>query len=507
MDHDRTTGNSLSVLWQKIAGFKMTNSHYYPNFSLTGLMADVTFCRLIKDSVRRQIFYLQTASGGYFLKLSTLIRPKDRRRHFLLPSRRWAEWRNLHRLLNVGIATATPVMKGESKGSSPPMFFLLTAEVSGQPLAINSAADAADMGDYIAMLHSNGILHVDLHPHNIIQSPEGQACLIDVQEVFFLPWMPRWLRIRNLGRLYFNLDCFNDWPDRRAEFLSSYNQRAFDLVNLDELKEAADRHQQRKYRSRTRRCCLNSTEFRVVKEEALNGFKRRDFSWGIKQLRQALINGTPLKGARVTGYNGVCIKTHRRRFFHQDRCKTSWKMSRALEVRGIAVPRALGYFVMKGQTYFLSEFMRDSVHLNDFLTSLSDPQEKRQALIKLALWLREIHDANVWQRDFKSSNILYRQHAYYLIDLESVRIRRLTQRDRIINLAQLNASLGNAITIRDRLRFYRYYAADPRLTRRTRRRLYQEVWDITKTKGTSDYGLYLDKMAPCAMGRQNSERD
>ena len=460
-------------------------------------MADVTFCRLIKESVRRQIYHLQTPTSGYFLKLSTLIRRKDRRRHFLLPFRRWAEWRNLHRLLNVGIATATPVMKGESKSSSPPMFFLLTAEVSGQPLAINSAADAAHLGDYIAMLHSNGILHVDLHAHNIIQSPEGQVCLIDVQEVFFLPWMPRWLRIKNLGRFYFNLGCFNDWPDRRAEFLSGYNQKVFDPVNLDELKKAADRHQQRKYRSRTRRCCLNSTEFAVVKEGALNGFKRRDFSWGLEQLRQAQLNGTPLKGASVTGYRGVCIKTHSQKFFHQDRCKASWKMSRALEVRGIEVPRALGYFVMKGRTHFLSELMRDSVHLNEFLTSLSDPREKRQALIKLAQWLRKIHDVDVWQRDFKSNNILCREDNYYLIDLDGVRIRRLTHRDRIINLAQLNASLSSSITIRDRLRFYRYYTAGARLSRRTRRNFYQAIWDITRTKGTSYYDLYLEKMAPC----------
>ena len=481
----------------------MTTSPHVPNFSLVELMAEVTSCLVIKDSVRRQIFYLQTPSGGYFLKLSTLIRRKDRRRHFLMPSRKWAEWRNLHRLLDAGIATAKPVMKGESKGAFPPMFFLLTAEVSGRPLTINSAADAAILGEYVAMLHSNGILHADLHPDNIIINSEGQACLIDVQEVYLLPWMPRWLRVRNLGWLCFNLGSFIDPLDRVAEFLNSYNRKIFDQINIHELKKASDRHQQRKYRSRSKRCCKNSTEFVVVKGNEIKGFKRREFSWGVKQLQQALAKGRSLKGADVIDYRGVCIKKHHRSYFHQNRCMASWKMSRALEVRGIAVPRALGYFVMNGNAYFLSEFMLDSLHLNDYLSSISDPREKCQALTKLAVWLRKIHDANVWQRDFKSNNILCRQGNYYMIDLDGVRVRRLRNRDRIINLAQLNASLSNAITIKDRLRFFKFYAAGDRLSRRGRRKRYKAIWDITKTKGTSYYGLYPEKMNPCAVDRQN----
>jgi tRNA A-37 threonylcarbamoyl transferase component Bud32 len=503
MEHDHAIPGETEIFGQEIGGFQMTNSPYFPGFRLKDLMAEVTSCRLIKESIRRKIFYLQTPSEGYFLKLSTLIRRKDRRRHFLLPSRKWAEWRNLHRLQDLGIPTAKPIMKGESKNSIPPMYFLLTSEVGGRPLTINSAAEAADMGDYLAMLHSKGILHTDLHSHNIILSPDGQACLIDVQEMFLLPWLPRWLRVRNLGRLHFNLGCFTDSPDRGDAFLSAYNRNIHDPIDLDELKNAADRHQQRKYRSRSKRCCRTSTEFAVIKQGRLRGFKRREFSWGAKQLQQALEGGTYLKGETVAAYRGVCIKTHRRRFFHQDRCKVSWKMSRALEVRGIAVPRALGYFITKDHTHFLSEFMRDGVHLNDYLSSITDPSEKRQALAKLALWLRMIHDSDIWQRDFKSNNVLCLNHNYYLIDLDGIRIQRLTHRNRTINLAQINASLSNAITIRDRLRFYEYYAADARISRRTRRIHYQEIWNITKTKGTSHYGLDLEKMAPCAVDRQN----
>jgi len=497
MNQEITTRGPIKSLRRELTGFQVTTSPLCLDFSFDELFTEITSCTVIKENARRQVFYLQTPTGGYFLKLSTLIRSKDRRRHFLLPSRKWAEWRNLHRLLNAGIVTATPVMKGESKGSFPHMFFLLTAEVSGQPLGIKSAADAANMGEYAAMLHSYGIFHADLHPHNIIINPEGQACLIDVQEVYFMPWMPRWLRVSNLGKLYFNISPVDDSTKWLAGFIDGYNHKSGDQISAADLIKAAQHHQQRKYRSRSKRCCKNSTEFTVIKQSVMGGYKRRDFNWGAQELQRAVKRGQSLKDAQVIYHNGVCIKNRSRSFFHRDRCLDSWKMSRALEVRGISVPRALAYVVFKGRNYFLSELLDDSLHLNDYLSSIIDARAKRQELKKLALWVRKIHDAHVWQRDFKSNNILCQQGQYYMIDLDGVRIRRLTGRDRITNLAQLNASLSNAITIKDRLRFFDCYSADERSSRHQRREFYREIWDITRTKSTAYYGLDLKKLDLC----------
>jgi tRNA A-37 threonylcarbamoyl transferase component Bud32 len=131
----------------------------------------------------------------------------------------------------------------------------------------------------------------------------------------------------------------------------------------------------------------------------------------------------------------------------------------------------------------------DRLHLNAYLSALSDEKNKRQALKKLALWLRRFHDTDVWQRDFKSSNILCRNSDYFMVDLDGVRIRRLSAQNKIYNLAQLNASVGNAISIKDRLRFYHYYSADIQPTRQQRRAVYRQVWDITKTKNTKIYDL------------------
>ena len=76
-----------------------------------------------------------------------------------------------------------------------------------------------------------------------------------------------------------------------------------------------------------------------------------------------------------------------------------------------------------------------------------------------------------------------------MVDLDGVRIRRLSEQNKIYNLAQLNASVSSAISIKDRLRFYHYYSADFQPTKQQRRAVYRKVWDITKSKNTKIYDL------------------
>jgi tRNA A-37 threonylcarbamoyl transferase component Bud32 len=485
---------SLKNLRQELAGFHLVPSPSVPDFSLDALMAEATSCRLLKANDRRKIFHLTTPTTGYYLKLSTLLRPKDRWRHFFLPLRKRAEWRNLHRLAQAQIPAAKPVLKGENTASRPPMFFLLTEEVRGMPLKMNGAADARNLGGFMARLHSQGVYHADLHADNIILMPPGECCLVDVQEVYFLAWIPRRLRLHNLANFFFNLGLHAASHHWGPAFLEGYREGSSIDFRLTDLDRLAVHQQQKKFRSRAKRCCKNSTEFAVVKSAGWQGYKRRTFQWKAQDLRYALAKGQPLKGTHVIFHQGACIKKHPRRYSHGNRCLISWKMSRALEVRGIAVPRALGYFVIDNLNCFIAEFLADRLHLNTYLSSIADERTKRQALKSLALWLRKFYDTHVWQRDFKSSNILCRNGEYFMVDLDGVRIRRLTEHHQIINLAQLNASLSNAITIKDRLRFYHYYTAAQQPTRSQRRAFYQKVWDITRTKNTSIYNLDLRKL-------------
>ncbi|MBT8332760.1 MAG: lipopolysaccharide kinase InaA family protein [Deltaproteobacteria bacterium] len=488
---DKATSKTClkSNLVRELADFRITASPLNPGFDFEKILSEVIECRVVKENNRRQVYHLQTNYGGYFFKRSTLVRAKDRLRHFLLPRRRWAEWRNLHRLRYAQVPVARPLAKGQPKISHPKSYFLLTEQVPGTHIPVNSLANAQRLGRYAAFLHRRGIYHSDLNRKNFILNPAGRFYLLDAQQVYFLSWMPRRMRINNLGRIFFNLCSLDDPEPWGTKFLEGYNQDLAKKVNVSEVIEAAWRHRHRRYRSRSKRCCKNSTDFEILKSRHLQGYKRRGFNWGAQELQQAEEKGKPLKGAHVIGYQGICIKKHRRKFLHQNRCLISWKMSRALEVRGIPVPRALGYFKIKSQSYFLAELLDDRLHLNAYLSAISDERVKRQALKKLALWLRTFHDTNVWQRDFKSSNILCRDSDYFMVDLDGIRIRRLGEQNKIYNLAQLNASVSNTISIKDRLRFYHYYSADFQPTRQQRRTVYGKVWDITKTKNTKIYDL------------------
>ncbi|MBT8367317.1 MAG: hypothetical protein KJP23_21710 [Deltaproteobacteria bacterium] len=494
MNQNKTTFGSKENLRRELADFRMTASPLIPEFNLERLFAEITSDSVIKENTRRKVIYLQTPTEGYFLKCSTLSRSKDRWRHFLLPFRKWTEWRNLHRLWKARIPAAKPIARGIGKGPYAGAFLLLTEQVPGETLKFDSIEDAFIVGKYAAFLHSRGVYHGDLNRNNIIRSPEGQLCLIDVQEMVFLPMVPRRLRVYNLGRILFN--CYSRYdPEQWAgEMLNGYNKNTSRPLNVATVLKASEFHQKRRYRSRSKRCCKNSTEFEVVKSGDWKGYKRKTFQWSPRDLRQALEKGQPIKGTHVISYQNVCIKRHPRRRFHEDRCLISWKMSRALEVRGIAVPRSLGYFVIDNLSCFIAELLVDRYHLNTYLSSLSDQHVKRQALKELALCLRTFHDNDVWQRDFKSSNILCQNGKYFMVDLDGVHIRRLSRQKKIYNLAQLNSSLSNAITIKDRLRFYHYYSKDIGLTRQQRRAVYRKVWGITKTKNTKIYNLDFDEL-------------
>ena len=494
INHEKIEMDLINRLHEELLGFQTKNSPLFSNVTIDTIFKNSLGCKLIKNTEKRKVFYIQTSKGDYFLKLSHLIRTKDRLRHLILPRRRWAEWRNLHKLNMLGVEAARPVIKGERREQRPKSFFIVTEKVDGISLNEQIIPDPENLGKFFATLHLRGIYHADFHPANIIIKPNGQSCLIDVQEVYILGRLPRWLRVSNLGKLFF---CFI--PDRQkkrwfTELLGAYNKLFKNKVNLAEVERAAQKHRKRYYRSRGKRCCKNSSEFAVVKLNGINGYKRKEFQWGKKEIENALQKGKKLKEDKVIAYKNVCLKIHEKRIFHRDRCFACWKNSRALEVRNIPVPKSLGYYRIDKKSFFFSEFLNDSMPLNDYFSSIKDIKKKRTAVRELAFWVKKIHNQNVWQRDFKSLNILSQKGNFILIDLDGVRIKNLSERKKIVNLAQLNASLSNAITYKDRVRFFHYYSLEEKPTRQERRNIYKRVWAITRTKNTKVFGLDLNKL-------------
>jgi len=451
---------------------------------------------LIASSVRREVYVIKTSFGNYFLKLSPILRRKDRNRFFILPWRIKAEWRNLDKLKKNGVPAPQRVFFG-FKGRIPCQgFFLVTKDVGGVSLNCQNSDQIIKLADYLSLLHSYGFFHQDLHPENILIDSDGNPVLIDVQEVFSLPWLPDWLRSKNIGSLWRHIGYYTQDKNLLIDFLERYNRQQKTSLTTQRIYENVHQSQKRFYISRSKRCLKNSTEFQIIdKKNGVKGYKRRDFSWGIDDCRTALRQGEYIKDKKLVGYKDICLKIDDRHFFHKDRCLASWKMARALAVRGIRVPETLAYFRDLKRSYFLTRFYRNSLRLNTYLSSITDKKEKHLILKELAEWTQMIHSLNIWQRDFKSSNILVDHGQFMMVDLEGVKIcKNLSLRKKIVNLAQLNASISNIVTLKERLRFFHFYWQGNLPSRKKRRLIYKRIWKITLGKNTLPFGLEPTKL-------------
>jgi tRNA A-37 threonylcarbamoyl transferase component Bud32 len=484
----------LAELRARLAGFRCRAGRRRPGFSLEGLLAEVRACRVVKAGRRRTVFELSAGGQGYFLKMGA-AKPSVRRATELLRwGRRWAEWRNLHRLLDRGLAACIPVLRGQGTGRAAADFFLVTEKVDGRPLG--AGVEPPALGAFLAGLHAAGAYAADLHPNNLLIRTDGSPCLIDAQAVFFLPWMPRRLRASSLGKLLHYLSGDASVPPAWwAAVLAAYNRAAGAPLSPAEVEAAAGAFRRRRERSRSRRCLVDSSGFERVRGPGAFGYRRRDFGLGPEEIERLFEGGRPLKEGHVREAQGLCIKMQGRRLLHRDRCLAGWKMSHALAVRGIPVARALAYYRLRGRRYLVTEYLEGGTPLNPCLSALAGAALRRR-LAEFAGWLRRIHAAGVWQHDFKSANVLCHAGRFHLLDLDGVRFGRISRRRVLVNLAQLNASVSHAVGLRDRLRFYGYYTRGQGFTRRQRRAEYRAIWEISATKNTAASGLELNRLRP-----------
>jgi len=478
----------LNGLMDELAGHQIRISSYNRHLGLGDIFNNACGHRIIKNNNRKQVVFIKSVSGNYFIKQNFLTRRKDRLRHLFLPRRRWAEWNNLHKLKALGLEAAEPVIAGQNFNGDPSSFFIITKAVDGKTLHNDMQPNAALMGAYFADLHQKGFYYADLHPQNLIIKPDGQPVLIDAQEIFFLKKIPGRLRSYNLGRLYLALRSTT--PDRWfEEFLQIYNRKFKKTVHLHDIREASAKHYKKHIKSRTKRCLKNTSEFEAISTRGQKIYKRKDFAWDKADILHALKNSVNLKENKVVAYQSVCIKIHAKGRFHKDRCLASWVNSRALDMHGINVPRALGYFKFNHKSYFLAEYLKDGTPLYKFLPTLPAEKNKNKIIKQLARWVRNIHDHQVWQKDFNSTNVLYFNNQFILLDLDNVKLSGLSETKKILNLAQLNASTTDEIRLRDRIRFFYHYFDKQWPDRDKRREIYQTIWEITLTKNTAVFGL------------------
>ena len=157
---------------------------------------------------------------------------------------------------------------------------------------------------------------------------------------------------------------------------------------------------------------------------------------------------------------------------------------------GVHCPAALGYAELRpsGPGLVVTELIEGGMRLDHWI-----PEHgiRREAVVALAGFLRNMHARGAAHVDLSPRNILIRAGAggfeFFLLDYEDVRwARNVSRRQRLDNLNHLHERTVRLVPLRARLRFLREYAGREydawrddlgRMIRRSRSKHVQGLWE------------------------------
>jgi hypothetical protein len=307
--------------------------------------------------------------------------------------------------------------------------------------------------------------------------------------------------------------------------LDYYHHAALSLSLPEFVRRINDRAAQIKARqvlSRSKRCILKSSVFEIARTWRERYCGRRDFGHAATRALiahhlngcddQELIKKTSKSKLTMHANSDetVCVKGYRYRgliyalmnVFRKSRALKSWVAANGFIVRGLLTPQPLAMIEKRfgplvRANFYICRWL-DAPELNTYIAGRQwlEP-DKKQFIRCLAETVVKLHAQGIYHGDLKSNNILVRENAeswdFFFIDLDRVSFTRpLTLERRANNLAQINASVADVMTLRDRLRFFRFYSRAAACYT-DRKRYFERIMAISRTKNTKPYGLHLKK--------------
>ena len=299
--------------------------------------------------------------------------------------------------------------------------WLATRWIEGRPAV---RGDLAAILAVVDRMHGRGMLHRDLHLGNLIVGPSGLV-VTDLQRSRFQRWLPGWVRRRELGWLAYSLG--EPLPD-----------------DLAEVRFWRDRRAQTHWRSRTRRCTVESGSFTRFRPDGHHGFRIRDSDpEELVRVFQQRGEAEVLKdrpGGRLLRSGPWVLKEHP----SERAARRSWINGHGLEVRGIRTGRGVAWaghwLVMEDAGPTVTDWIE-----SDF--DSAGPEERTELAEALGGLLGDLHRRGIYHADLKANNIAWAPgQRPRLLDYGVVRFRhRLSTRRRTKNLAQLNAALPDPV--------------------------------------------------------------
>ena len=366
------------------------------------------------------------------------------------------------------------------------------------------------LAQFVKELHRKGIFHQDFHWGNILvekgERGTNHFYLMDLHRVKLKYKLTDRQKIQNIASL--NTALYQKMRGtERLRFLKAYiegdKRWEADYPRFAHLiEETTDKMIKRLWHKRDKRCMKRNKYFTPFKASTYRGFINSNFyrpeliqllhnpDWAFSEHASRIIKDSnttsscvmPIKMGRekeeihIKRYNYQNIFYALKNFFRTSRGKRVWKIANSLVSRNIPTPLPISFIEQrKGRLLIKSFFITQKIGhslplitvLQEGLPNLPTEVSKRKNILtkQVAQLVREMHERGICHRDLKSANILIQKkegqkEELYLVDLDSTRIKkRIEKKDRIRDLARLNASLLDSKTVStpDRLRFLKYY--------------------------------------------------
>ena len=327
--------------------------------------------------------------------------------------------------------------------------YILTEEIAPAAILQQELAQPgsrpllAALGLLARRLHDAGFEHLDFHAGNILVKGR-ELFVLDVHRARRGKALSRARRLDGVAFMAMSFSELLPLTDL-LRFFRAYGLGKRECLSAwDRLRRLRDRY----YRGRTERCFKEGTGFGVKgrlmfrKGADLEGVLR-----AVGARDSVLVKEKGSESLRRLG--PIFVKRSKR-------ARSIWRNGHGFEVRHIDTPRLHAW----GGPWVAGEW----IEAPDLYACVREkfPRMGRAArdgfLSRLARAVRRMHDRGVFHADLKAANVIVTEAKFHIVDLDRVRFSLdVAEKDRIFNLAQLNASVTPPLTRTDRLRALRYY--------------------------------------------------
>ncbi len=372
--------------------------------------------------------------NGFVLKLTKAPGITRKLKLSFIPGRKEREIKNSLRIAEAGFKTPKPVLWGShKKGCVTVSSFAIFQFVEGRH---PKEDDLEDIAILLGRMNKSGIFPLDPHPENFIISKDG-IYLLDTYYTTFQPYIGRFFAAKALSKLLLSL-FLNCQKEKLVRSLEGYNAASGRYISLEELVPIMIKLAKNKTKKAGKISLRDKKSIQQItgKEEIL---KRSSKS----------------KTVRI---GNVVMKTSIPVFLRKTRGEKAWMGLHMLKRHNIPSPEPLALSVegtLKRKSTIYMSFV-EGVDVESFIKVMwgrSSPGGKMLMAKKLARLVGSLYVRSILHTDLKGRNILWDGERFILLDPEAIRCKKVTRRDVLKNLIQLEKSVVRKIPFSYRYAF------------------------------------------------------